>query len=205
VAKPGSPRTFSQGVPVPKGLGSCAPSDPLAVRLARVAARSGGELVGCFKSEKKIRTWLLLTEPFEFAVAIDFPGPYTLADLEKLLATGIEQWKGFPTLSKHWENYTDRLNELTRGFGRKRPVLVSIGRTGANSFSVVSLRSNLWKQGFFYNMSPTPKVNASADVLRGSRIVRLTVRRALTDPSDIAQVQSEIAEWVNAVSSAPAD
>jgi hypothetical protein len=47
------------------------------------------------------------------------------------------------------------------------------------------------------------KVNASADVLRGSRLVRLTVQRVLTDSSDVAQVQSEIAEWATAVSSSP--
>ena len=38
--------------------------------------------------------------PFELAFAIEFPGPYTLADLDKLLSRGIEQWKAFEPLSK---------------------------------------------------------------------------------------------------------
>ena len=85
----GSALTYSQGVPAPKGLDSCAPSDALAVRGTRAAVGFGGDLVGCFKSEKKI--WvgggvdLTASLPFEVATAFDLPGPYTLADLEKLL------------------------------------------------------------------------------------------------------------------------
>jgi len=205
-------------------LSSCAPSDALAVRGVRAAAKSGGELVGCFKSEKKIWMGGLTTVPFEAATAVDLPGPYTLADLEKLLATGVEQWKGYESLNKESENYTVRLNELIKGAGPSffkpsffKPMLVSIGRIGAKSFSVVSIRSYVFDTNnlIWLNAAKLPfmnsgqvivrKVNASADVLRGSRLVRLDMQRVLTDPSDVAQVQSEIAEWANAVSSAPTD
>jgi hypothetical protein len=82
-------------------------------------------------------------------------------------------------------------------------VLVSIGRIGPKSFVVVSIRSYvLDTSGEQVSLT---KVNASADVLRGPKLVRLSVQRVLTDPSDVAQVQSEIAEWATAVSSAPTD
>jgi hypothetical protein len=204
----------SSGLPAPKGLSSCAPSDPLAVLEASAAAKLGGAFLGCFKSERTVMvqgaTKPVLV-PFEFAFAIDFPGPYTLADLDKLLSRGIEQWKAFEPLSKESKNYTVRLNELIKGAGTSsaasvssvKPVLVSIGKTGPKSFSVVSIRSYvLDASGEQVSLT---KVNASADVLRGSRLVRLTVQRMLTDSSDVAQVQSEIAEWATAVSSAPTD
>ncbi len=95
-----------------------------------------------------------------------------------------------------------RVNELIKGAGAMatvssvKPVLVSIGRIGAKSFSVVSIRSYvLDASGEQVSLT---KVNASADVLRGSRLVRLTVQRVLTDSSDVAQVQGEIAEWARA-------
>jgi hypothetical protein len=204
----------SSGLPAPKGLSLCASSDPLAVVEASVAAKFGGAVLGCFKSQRTITvqgaTKPILV-PFEFAIAIDFPGPYTLADLDKLLATGIEQWKAFEPLSKESEDYTVRLNDLIKGANTSsaasvpsvKPVLVSIGRVGPKSFSVVSIRSYVLDASS-ERLSLT-KVNGSADVLHGSRLVRLTVQRVLTDPSDVTQVQSEIAEWANAVSSAPTD
>ncbi len=204
----------SGALPAPKGLSSCAPSDPLAVAEASVAAKFGGAFLGCFKSERTITvqgaTKPVLV-PFEFAIVIDFPGPYTLADLDKLLSRGIEQWKAFEPLSKESENYAVRLNELIKSAGAGsagsessiKPVLVSIGRMGPKSFSVVSIRSYVL-QASGEQLSLT-KVNASADVLRGSRLARLEIQRVLTEPSDVAQVQSELAEWAHAVSSAPKD
>jgi hypothetical protein len=205
----GPPHTYAQatssGLPTPKGLSSCAPSDPLAVVEARAAARLGGEFLGCFRSEKTVMVQGAtkpVPVPFEFAFAIDFPGPYTSADLDKLLTKGIEQWKDFEQLGTERENYTDRVNELIKGAGAMatvssvKPVLVSIGRMGAKSFSVVSIRSYvLDASGEQVSLT---KVNASADVLRGSGLVRLTIQRVLTDPSDVAQVQGEIAEWAQA-------
>jgi len=179
---------------------------------ASAAAKFGGVLWGCFKSEKTIMVQGA-TKPilvsFEFAIAIDFPGPYTVADLEKLLSKGIEQWKAFEPLPNESENYTVRLNELIKGAGTGsaasvssvKPVLVSIGRIGPKSFSVVSIRSYVLDESA--EQISLTKVNASADVLHGSKLVRLTIQRVLTDPSDVAQVQSEIAEWANAVSSSP--
>jgi hypothetical protein len=196
-------------------------------------ARLGGELVGCFKSEKTI--WLgggwfgasgmgaLATVPSEFAFASYLRDPYTSSDLDKLLAKDIEQWKGFESLNKEAENYTARLNELIKSAGRFwffklgssfKPVLVSIGRISATSFSVVAIRSYVLDStgtGYWINAQNLPfvtgqscirrRVDASAFVLRESRLVRLIIRRVLTDPSDVDQVQSEIVEWANAVSS----
>src|SRR5271165_152990 len=99
----------STELPAPKGLSACAPSDPLAGVEASVAAKFGGTFLGCFKSDKTISVQGAtkpVPVPFEFAFAFELPGPFTLADLDKLLATGIEQWKDFEPLSKNWENYT---------------------------------------------------------------------------------------------------
>ena len=127
--------------------------------------------------------------PFEVATAVDLAGPYALADLEKLLATGIEQWKGYESLTKESENYTVRLNELIKSAGTLsffklgssfKPVLVSIGRIGAKSFSVVSIRSCDVRAGGFISLNAAKlsfmsigrvivrRVNASADLIRGS-------------------------------------
>src|SRR5262249_26102771 len=213
----GPPHAYAQatsiGLPPPQGLNSCAPSDPFAVMEASAAAKFGGVLWGCFKSEKTIMVQGA-TKPilvsFEFAIAIDFPGPYTVADLEKLLSKGIEQWKAFEPLPKESENYTVRLNELIKGgagtssaasVSSVEPVLVSIGRIGPKSFLVVSIRRDVEVESG--EQISLTKVNASADVLRGSRLVRLTIQRVLTDPSDVAQVQSEITEGADAASSSP--
>jgi hypothetical protein len=60
-----------------------------------------------------------------------------------------------------------------------KPVLVSIGRIAPKSVSVVSIRSYvLDASGEQVSLT---KVNASADVLRGPKLVRLSVQRVLTD------------------------
>src|SRR5271165_6938185 len=140
----------STELPAPKGLSACAPSDPLAGMEAGVAAKLGGTFLGCFKSDKTITVQSAsntVLVPLEFAFAFELRGPYTLADLDKLLATGIEQWKGYETLSKESDTYKVRLNELIKSVGITQanvssitPVLVSIGKTGTNAFSVVSIR-----------------------------------------------------------------
>jgi hypothetical protein len=201
---------------------------------SRTAARSGGELVGCFKSEKMISVGAsTVPRPFELATAIDLPGSYTSADLEQWRARDIEKWKGFELLSRESENYTALLNDLIKRTGpvyflkflsSYKPVLVSIGQLDAKSFSVVAIRSYVsdsvlgvrrlipatrlafatsrWINNLSQQVILT-MVDGSAWVLRGSRVVRLDIQRALADPSDVDQVQNDIAEWVRAVSSTP--
>jgi hypothetical protein len=184
---------------------------------ARVAAKLGGEFLGCFRSEQTIMVQGAtkpVPVPLEYAFAMDVPGgPYTSADLDKLLSRVTEQWKDFEPLSKEFENYTARLNEVIKGAGASpsatvssiKPVLVSIDRVGAKAHSVVSIRSYVLDTGG--EQVSTTRVEAAAVVLRRSGLVRLTMLRALTDPSDVAQLQSEITEWAQATaaSSYPTD
>jgi hypothetical protein len=43
------------------------------------------------------------------------------------------------------------------------------------------------------------KVNSDGVALRGSQLVRLTIQRTLSDPNDVAQVESEMADWARAI------
>lgn len=196
----------SSGLPAPKGLSSCLPGNREAA-LARIAAEFGGAILGCFQSEKRVMVQGSITPvpvPLEFAFAMDIPGSYTSADLDRLLSRTIEKWKDFEPLSKQFENYTARLNELIKGaevspsvaVSSVKPVLVSIDRVGAKAYSVVSIRSYVLDVGG--EQVSLTKVNGDAVVLRGSGLVRLTIQRVLTEPSDVAQLQSEIAEWARA-------
>ena len=210
-------QTYAQatpiGLPAPKELSSCPPGDPVAAAEAGVAAKLGGELLGCFVSDKKTTVQgatKSIPMSLEHAFAIRIPGgPYTSADLDKLLSKVTAQWKGFDPLSKEFENYRDRINELMRGVGTNptatissvKPVLVSIDRLGAKSYSVVSVRSYVLDLSGEH-VSAT-RVNGDAVVLRGSELVRLTMQRALTDPSDVAQLQGDIAEWAQAIAASP--
>ncbi len=210
-------QTYAQatpiGLPAPKELSSCPPGDPVAAAEAGVAAKLGGELLGCFVSDKKTTvqgTTKSIPMSLEHAFAIRIPGgPYTSADLDELLSRITEQWKGFDPLSKDFENYRNRLNDLMKGVGTSptatfssiRPVLVSIDRLGPRSYSVVSIRSYVVDVSGEH-VSAT-RVNGDAVVLRGSDLVRLTMQHALTDPSDVAQLQGEIAEWARAIAASP--
>lgn len=197
------------GLPAPKELSSCPPGDPVAAAEAGVAAKLGGEPLGCFVSDKRTTvqgTTKSIPVSLEHAFAIGIPGgPYTSADLDKLLSRVTEQWKGFDPLGKEFENYKDRLNDLIKGVGTSptatfssiKPVLVSIDRLGTKSYSVVSIRNYILDLNSEHVSAI--RVNGDAVVLRGSELVRLTMQRALTDPSDVAQLQGEIAEWARAI------
>jgi hypothetical protein len=194
----------SAGLPAPKGLSSCPPGNREAV-LGRVAAELGAEIVGCFQSEKRIMVQgsiMPVPMPLELAFAMELPGgPYTSADVDKLLSRTMEKWKDFQPLSKQFENYTLRLNELINSaeaspsvaVSSVKPVLVSIDRVGAKGYSVVQIRHYVIDVGG--EQVSFMKVDGNAVVLRGSGLIRLTIQRMLTDPSDVAQLQGEIAEW----------
>ncbi len=192
----------------PKGLSPCAPGDPVAALETRVAASIGGQFLSCFHSEKRVEV-PGATEPaplpLEYAFAIGFAGEsYTSADLDKLLSTVTAQWKDFQPLSKEFhDDYIARLNALIKGAGEPsatissiKPVLVSIDRLDAKSYSVISIRSYAFNENG--RQLSTTKVNADAVVLRGHNLIRLTMQRPLTDVSDVAQLRAEISQWARA-------
>jgi hypothetical protein len=192
----------------PKGLSPCAQDDPVATMEARVAPSIGGEFLSCFQSEQKIAVpgaTGLAPVPFEYAFAIRLAGDdHSSADLDKLLSTVTAQWKDFQPLSTEFhDNYIARLNALIKKAGEPsetvtsiKPVLVSIGRLDAKSYSVVSIR------GYVFNANggqvSETKVNADAVVLRGRSLIRLTMQRMLTGASDVTELQAEISQWARA-------
>jgi hypothetical protein len=117
---PANAQGTSGKLPAPKGLSSFAPSDSVAVSENRVTITLGSEFLSWFQSDKKIivrGATKLVSVPLEYAIAIDLAGgPYTSADLDKLLSIVTEQWKDFQSLSKEFhENYIARPNELNKG------------------------------------------------------------------------------------------
>jgi hypothetical protein len=199
----------SSGLPTPQGLQPCAPDDPAATLEARVAAKLGGEYLGCFRSERTVTppgTVAVAPTPVEYAFRMAIQGrDYKLADLDNLLSTVKQQWKDFDPLSKEFkESYMARLNELIKGgnstasqrIASVKPVLVSIDRGRDNYYSVTSIRTYVVDSNG--GRVTLTKVNSDAVVLRGSQLIRLTIQRALTDPTDVAQVQGEIADWARA-------
>jgi hypothetical protein len=176
---------------------------------ARVAAKLGGEFLGCFQSEQKLVAQsaakvALMPVEYAFAIAVEGRG-YTPADLDKLLSTVKEKWKGFDPLSKEYkETYTARLNDLIKGNGSTlsptlisvKPVLVSIDQADSKYYCVTSIRTYVIElKG---KQVTSTKVNSDAVVLRNSQLIRLTIQRVLSNPADVAQVQGEIADWAQA-------
>ena len=192
----------------PKGLSPCAPDDPVATMESRIAPSIGGQFVNCFHSEDRIKPpagSTVAPVPLEYAFAIRLGrGPYTSANLDKLLATVTAQWKDFQPLSTEFrENYIARINALIKDSGETsatiasiKPVLVSIERLDAKSYSVVSIRSYVFNEGS--GQTRTTKVNADAVVLRGSDLIRLTMQRVLSKPADVDQLRGEISQWARA-------
>jgi hypothetical protein len=208
-AAPTGASTVVGGLRAPEGLKPCAPGDPAASAEARVAEQLGGEFLGCFRSDREVVAPIAsnpATTSIEYAFAIALHGGgYTPADLDSLLSTVRGQWKDFDPLSKEFrETYTARLNDLIRSNGSTlsptvisvSPVLVSIDRKDVHYYLVTSIRTIVLElQG---KQVALTKVNSDAVVLCGSRLVRLTIQRPLSDPHDVAQVQGEMADWARA-------
>jgi hypothetical protein len=199
----------SSGFPAPGGFKPCAPDSPLAIAEARIATKLGGEFLGCFQSERETMapsSAKAAPTPVEYAFAIALQGGgHTPADLDNLLSTVKHQWKDFDPLSKEFkETYTARVNELIKGSGltpsptmvSEKPVLVSIDRAGDSYYSVTSLRTYTVELNGERVM--VTKVNSGAVALRGSQLIRLTIQRTLSDPTDVTQVQGEITDWARA-------
>lgn len=204
----------SSGFPAPNGLRPCAPGDPVAGMEARVIAKLGGDFLGCLWSGQT--TFVqgkpdVVPTPREYAFAIAVPGNgYTSADLDKLRSKVADQWKNFDPLSKEFkEAYTARINELIKGDGPAssatlssvKPVLVSIDRLDDKSYSVTSIRRYVFE--IDGGRVGRTKVNSDVVARRGSELIRLTIQRTLTGPSDVSQVQGEIADWARAITRNP--
>lgn len=202
--------TGSSGLPIPGNLKPCAPGSPVASVEGHVAAKLGGEFLGCFQSEQEITApsatkGVRMPVEYAFAIAVQ-GGGYTPADLDKLLSTVKEQWNGFNPLSKEYkETYTARLNELIKGSGLVvsptfiaiKPELVSIDRTDSNYYSVTSIRTYVLELNG--ERGTLTKVNSDAVVLQNSQLIRLTIQRALSNPADVADVQGQIVDWARAI------
>ena len=190
-------------LPAPSGLRACAPIDVSTFVLGTVAAKFGGKVLGCFQSEGKAavrRADKTAGFPVEVAFAVGLPGgPYNSTDLENMQAKVTQQWKDFGPLSKELpQEYLARLNDVIREavgghVSAVRPVLVSIDRPGMDSYSVVSIRS--YTLDLHGEQLSAVRVNGDAIVLRGSKLIRLTMQRILRDPSDVGLLQREVAEW----------
>lgn len=146
--------------------------------------------------------------PAEYGFAIRFPGDYSSADVDAMLAKVKEQWEGFEPLSKEFrEDYTARLNNLIKqsdpavassvSVSSVKPVLASIDRLDAGSYSVVSVRS--YALDVNGERVTQTKVNADAVVLRGASLIRLTIQRALHEPADVERLRSEVGLWARAI------
>ncbi len=93
----------------------------------------------------------------------------------------------------HWRRKWRR----SATFATVKPVLVSMKSLDTKSYFVVSIRS------FVLNTSKgqvnAEMVNADAIVLRGQRIIRLSMQRRLTEVADVDDFQAKIAKWAKAM------
>jgi hypothetical protein len=197
----------SSGLPTPRGLVQCPSNDPVATLEARLAAKLGGEYLGCFRSEGAMipkGAIIAAPTPVEYAFGLAFADRhYKLADLDNLLATVKQQWKDFDPLSKEFkESYIARLNALIKSSGSSadvvsvKPILVSIDRGARDYYAVTSIRT--YVADVNGRRVTSTKVNSDAVALRGSELVRLTIQRTLSAPADVAEIQGEIADWARA-------
>jgi hypothetical protein len=185
----------SEGVPAPKGFDPCSPDDPVAALEKRIAPSLGMEFLDCFHS----------SAPDEYAFVHRVIGDkFSSADVEALRTKVAAQWKDFQPLSEEFhDKYIARLNAMISGanappatFATVKPVLVSMKSLDTKSYFVVSIRSYVFNTG--KGQESAERVNADAIVLRGQRIIRLTMQRRLTEVADVDDIQAEIARWAKA-------
>ncbi len=196
-------------LPTPDGFQPCSPADPVAATEAHVATKIGAEFLSCFRTSEAGAgpSEADTTRPQGYALAIALPGKaYKGQDLDALLSKVKEQWRNFDPLSAAYkETYTARLNALIRGARGSnvpaaasiKPVLVAIVTPSKNYYVVTSIRSYVWRTG--RGDVEMTKVNSDAVVLRGSRLIRLTVQRKLSGAGDVEQVQTQIGNWAKAI------
>jgi hypothetical protein len=189
-------QTASESLPAPRGLIPCSPDDPVAGLEKRIATSLAIEFLSCFHSSSSD----------EYALVHRVLGDnFTPAEVEALRTKVAAQWKDFQPLSTEFhDKYIARLNEMIAASGSAtapissiKPVLVSMKRLDPKSYSVVSIRSYVFNSS--KGQERAERINADAIVLRGRRIIRLTIQRRLTAVSDVTDVQAEIAQWARAM------
>lgn len=204
------PPTTSETVTAPEGLRSCPPGDPVATVEAGLATKLGGDFLGCFRSDSTVAATNPAppaTTPIEYAFALALHDhDYTESDIHELLSKIEQQWKDFKPLDgKLSAAYLARLNEIINGQRKEsgadvksvRPILVKIDGDHSRYYTVTSIRTYAVASGSA-NVT-IAKVNADAVVLRDSKLVRLTIQRALIDSADVGRAQVEIDRWAKSI------
>lgn len=192
----GSAPVASESLPAPKTFVACAPDDPVATAERRIAPSIGLEFARCFRSPR--------SDGFALVHRMVGDG-FTSADVNDLKKAVAAQWKDFQPLSAEFhDKYIARLNEMIVGNGSssrplvsEKPTLVSIRSLDAKSYSVVSIRSYVFNVG--KGQEKAERINADAIVLRGQRMMRLTMQRRLTKAADVDEIQADIARWAKAM------
>ena len=204
----------SAAVPAPRGLHQCPPQSRLSTGLARMASRYGAESY-CFVSghlvhlKSKLKT---LDVPIEFGFAYIFGSrgqtSFTTADLDALYSKAKKQWsavsKTWPHEKSDYENEVNRLlknDDAEKGNALKatipRPVLVSMKRISPSAYVVVNIR----RQHFSMNKDAINSVQVVGDalVLKGGKLIRLTIERELRTSTDVRKLTSAIDSWTDKV------
>lgn len=197
------------GLPAPSTMSPCPAGSRFAATTERAASLIGSFL-GCFISPHKA-SWSgtrSLTVPLEYAYAVELPsGPYTSADLTRLLSAAREQWKNFRALSEEQRATQERrLSDLVNSRSNpnstveeKDPVLISIRPTGESAFTVIAIRPrNLSLNGDQFR---TIQVDATTLVLKSGRLLRLSIAREFRSSVDLKAVEAEMPQWVRTITS----
>jgi hypothetical protein len=186
----------SESLPAPMGLVPCSPDDQVAALEKRIAPSLGVEFLSCFHSGAS----------GEYALVHRVIGDnFTSADVEALRTKVAAQWKDFQPLSAEFhDKYIARLNTMITEASSTpapiasiKPVLVSMKSLDSKSYSVVSIQSYVFNGS--KGQESAERVNADAIVLRGRRIIRLTIQRKLTEVADVDDLQTDIARWAKAM------
>jgi hypothetical protein len=208
----GAPARMAEAVPVPRSLHKCTADGPSASGMERMVSALGGLPLGCFQSGEMTQLHgsnKTYAAPVEYGFAVEVKGgPYTMTDVNKLLADVTDGWKNAKPLSQDtradYERRLDGLIEKAAPVGAAKPadsvnpsVLVSIEQLDPESFAVVAIRQReVPLNGEFFSIT---KVDATAVVLSRGKLMRLSIARELRSRLDVTVAREEIADWADAV------
>jgi hypothetical protein len=202
-------------LPPPRGLAACAQPGPVAADMQHMAAALHGQPLGCFQSGETAElrgTKKTYSVPVAYAFAVEMKSRrFTQQDLSKLMSAVTEQWKNSDRLSQDTRaDYDRRLDELIapavprtpKPEARPKPsVLVSIEQPDENFQTIVVIvRRQMSFDGEFFD---TTRLDAAAVVLKGERLIRLSLVRDLRSKGDVGAIREEIADWAAAVAASP--
>ena len=201
-------------VPPPRGLHQCPPDSRLSMALARIADRYGSDS-DCFVSNRRVHmktTIKTLDVPIEFGFVYIFKGdgraPFTVTDLNALFLKAKKQWSA---VSKTWPHEKKAYEKEVQGFLKDsdaekgnalktkipEPILVSMKRISPSAYIVVDIR----RQHFALAKDTINSVQVVGDalVLKGGRLIRLTIERELRSSLDVRTLSSAIKSWADKV------